>query len=383
VVSGRVGGKISVLRFDRRGRLDRTFGKAGLVREPIGADPEEGPVSVALQSDGKIVFAGATGDVNGDRRLGDGLVAVYRLHPNGKPDRSFGSRGAALLRRRGELLGAELGIDRVGRIVVVTRFHDSSEDGLQVLRLTKRGRLDRLFGRRGEQRVRFGRQSFLGSVAVDRAGRVYVAGSDFGNRKLSVLRLTSRGFLDFAFGSGGIASIPRRGILALATAVAVQRDGGVLLAGDERFAGNAPAPCGYCIFLTVGRLTPRGQTDPTFGTAGVVHTSLELPPDGDPELALQRNGRIVVAGGIQRGVSSSFLLARFLRNGTFDPVFGDHGYSVIDMRSAKRDDDIAKAVAIAGDGRLVLAGRSARDELEGGGSSGRIQFRFAVARLLP
>ena len=37
----------------------------------------------------------------------------------------------------------------------------------------------------------------------------------------------------------------------------------------------------------------------------------------------------------------------------------------------------------AGDGRLLVAGRSARDELEGGGSNGRIQFRFAVARFLP
>jgi uncharacterized delta-60 repeat protein len=212
---------------------------------------------------------------------------------------------------------------------------------------------------------------------------VYVAGSDFDNRKLNVLRLTSRGLIDSAFGKAGIANLPRRGVLALATAVSIQRDGGVLLAGDERFAGNAPAACGYCIFLTLGRLTPRGQPDPSFGTAGAVHTSLELPPSGDPRLALQRDGRLVVAGGIQRGVSSSFLLVRFLRNGTFDPGFGDHGFTVIDMRSAKRDDDLATALAIAGDGRIVVAGRSARDELEGGGPNGRIQFRFAVARFLP
>jgi hypothetical protein len=53
------------------------------------------------------------------------------------------------------------------------------------------------------------------------------------------------------------------------------------------------------------------------------------------------------------------------------------------MRSAQRDDDLATALAIDSDGRLVVAGRSARDALEGGGTSGRIQFRFAVARFLP
>jgi len=383
LVSGRVGAKISVVRFDRRGRLDRAFGTGGLVRESVGSDPEEGPVPVALQEDGKIVFAGATGDLNGDRRHGDGLLAVYRLLPDGKPDRSFGSRGAVLLRRQGELIGAELAIDRVGRIVVVTRFHGLNEDVLRVLRLTKTGRLDRAFGRSGEQKVGFGRASFLGSVAVDRAGRVYVAGSDFDRRTFNVLRLTTRGSLDSAFGSAGVVSVPRRGILALATAVAVQGNGRVVLAGDERFEGNSPAPCGYCVFLTVARLLPGGQPDPTFGGAGVVHTNLELTPGGEPELALQRDGRIVLAAGIQRGVSSSFLVVRVLRSGILDPGFGDHGYIVIDMRSAKRDNDTAKAVAIGGDGSLVVAGRSARDALEGGGPSGRVQYSFAVARLRP
>ncbi len=70
-------------------------------------------------------------------------------------------------------------------------------------------------------------------------------------------------------------------------------------------------------------------------------------------LALQRDGRIVVAGGIQPGLVSSFLLARFLRTGAIDPSFGGHGYTVTDMRSAKRKDDKATALAIAPDGRLV------------------------------
>jgi uncharacterized delta-60 repeat protein len=384
IVSGRVGGKISVVRFDRRGRLDRAFGKGGLVREPVGSDPEEGPVRVALQSDGKVVFVGTTADLNRDRQLGDAVVVVYRLRADGKPDRSFGSRGTFLLRRHADLIGAELAIDRIGRIVAVVRFHGSNdEDGLLVLRLTRGGQLDRTFGRRGTQEVRFGRQSFLGSVTVDRRGRVYVAGSDFDRRTISVLRLTARGFLDSAFGSRGIASLPLRGDLALATAVAVQPDGRVLLAGDERFSQNRPAPCGYCDFLTLGRLTGGGRLDPTFGAAGVVHTKLELPPSGGPALALQRDGRIVVAGGIQRELSSSFLLVRLLRSGEFDPSFGDHGYTVADMRSAKRDNDMATALAVARDGRIVVAGRSARDELEGGGTSGRIQFRFALARFLP
>jgi uncharacterized delta-60 repeat protein len=383
VVSGRVGGKISVVRFDPRGRLDRTFGARGLVRGPFGTDPEEGRVPVALKSDGKIVFAGATSDVNGDRRLGDGVLAVSRLLPNGKPDRSFGSRGTFLLRRDAELLGTELAIDRLGRIAVATRFHATNgDDGLLVLRLTHSGQPDRAFGRRGLQDVGFGRQSFLGSITVDGAGRVYVAGSDFDKRTLSVLRLTSRGRLDSGFGKAGVASLPNQADLALATAVAVQRNGRVVLSGEERFSSRPPVSCGYCIFLAVAQLTPRGDPDPTFGSAGVRHTTLELSPSSDPELALQRDGRIVVAGGLQRGITTSFLVVRLLRDGRFDPAFGNDGYTVTDMRSARRDYDEARAVAVGRDGRIVVAGRSARDELEGGGAGGRIQFRFAVARFV-
>src|SRR6185436_3369878 len=74
LVSGRVGGKVALARFDPRGLVDRAFGNGGLVREPIGSDPEEGVVRVAVQADGKIVFAGTTHDLNRDNQLGDGAL---------------------------------------------------------------------------------------------------------------------------------------------------------------------------------------------------------------------------------------------------------------------------------------------------------------------
>jgi len=319
--------------------------------------------------------------------VGDGVVAVYRLRPDGSRDRSFGTGGGVLLRRRSELLGSELAIDRSGRLVVVTRFNKAPDsDGLLVERLTTTGRLDRGFGHGGTQIVRFGRQSFLGSVAVDGLGRIYVAGTDLEQRTLSVARLTARGALDQRFGNRGIAKLPRRGLLALPTAVAVQPDGRVVLAGVEGFSSaSPPAPCGFCIFLALGRLARNGAPDRRFGEGGVVHTRLELNPSSNPALVLQRGSRIVVAGELQVGSASSFLVARFLRSGAFDSSFGaqGRGYTPVDMRSAKRENNTATAVAAARDGRVVVAGRSARDALEGGGKTGRIQYRFAVARLLP
>jgi uncharacterized delta-60 repeat protein len=288
------------------------------------------------------------------------------------------------IRRRQELLGAELALDPAGRIVVVTRFQGLRRSGLLVLRLTNRGRLDPSFGRRGQREVRFGQQSFLGSATVDRQGRVYVAGADLAKRTFSVLRLTARGSVDAGFGTAGIARLPHRGVLALPSAIAVDPDGRIVLAGAETFSREAaPVPCGFCGFLSVARLTPNGHADRAFGTMGIVHTTLELTPSPGLGLALQSDGRIVVVGGIQREQSSSFLLVRLLRRGAFDPSLNSNGYIVTDMSSAKRKDSRATALAITGDGRYVVAGRSGRDALEGGGSRGRIQYRLAVARYLP
>jgi uncharacterized delta-60 repeat protein len=229
-------------------------------------------------------------------------------------------------------------------------------------------------------------QSFVGSAAVDRRGRVYLTGTglDLADRFLGVLRLTARGVPDSAFGRGGFARLPRQGFLAIPEAIAIQPDGRVVVAGNERFADHGPG-CTYCSFLAVGRFTLGGRPDRTFGQDGVNLTRLRLSEAGNSlGLGLDRDGRIVVAGGIAQGVSgSSFFVARLLRSGGFDRGFAGRGYVVTDMGSGRLDDDYATALGIAPDGRIVVAGRSARDELEGGGTSGRVQFRFAVARFLP
>jgi uncharacterized delta-60 repeat protein len=377
LVSGRIDGKLALVRFDARGKRDRSFGRSGLVRRQIGTDAEEGPVRIAVQPDGKIVFAGTTSDLNTDNSLGDGAFAIYRLTPSGRPDTSFGNRGGVLVRTHGrQLIGAGLALDTAGRIVVASRYEGLDNGGATVLRLTRNGGLDPAFGRKGQADLRF---ATVDGVVVDRAARVYVAGTTVNDRVLAVVRLTARGRLDRSYGRRGIATLARRGDLALSEAVAIQPDGRVVLAGVEGFLPErAPAPCSDCDFLVLGRITPAGRADRSFGEAGVVHTRFEQGSGLEMGLALQRNGRIVVATGIEGAFSagSSFLLARFLADGAPDPEFRGHGYAITDMRSAKRNIDFATAVALAPGGRIVVAGRSARDALEGS----TVQWRFALAR---
>jgi hypothetical protein len=73
-------------------------------------------------------------------------------------------------------------------------------------------------------------------------------------------------------------------------------------------------------------------------------------------LALQKNGRLVVVGGTQDvpgALEYSFALARYRKNGSLDPKFGTNGLLVT---GTPANDEQAKGVAIQQDGRIVVAG---------------------------
>jgi uncharacterized delta-60 repeat protein len=76
--------EVALARYHPDGSLDATFGGSGVVRGQPSRLAEAG--AVAIRPDGKIVVAGTS-----DRRVADFALARYR--PDGRLDRTFGSRG--------------------------------------------------------------------------------------------------------------------------------------------------------------------------------------------------------------------------------------------------------------------------------------------------
>lgn len=128
-------GRDSVLRFEKRGQLDRDYGVDGRARLPAGFR-----VSTFLaQRDGSVIVVGRTGL--------QGKMAAYLLTARGRPARGFGHEGLALV-SFGDLRHTEARsvlIEPDGRIVLVGWAGGQAA----AARLLPDGRLDPDFGRRG------------------------------------------------------------------------------------------------------------------------------------------------------------------------------------------------------------------------------------------
>jgi uncharacterized delta-60 repeat protein len=161
---------------------------------------------------------------------------------------------------------------------------------------------------------------------------------------------------DGAFGTGGIVVTDFPGpSAAWAADVVVQPDGNLVAVG--RASGADGADFGLARYL------PSGALDPSFGVGGRVTTNFggAVPGyDRAQAVALQPDGRIVVAGVTGFFWAADVALARYLPTGALDPDFGvgglvttNSGFSII---GGTPDLDAAFDVLVQPDGRIVVAG---------------------------
>ncbi|MBF8255996.1 MAG: putative delta-60 repeat protein [Anaerolineales bacterium] len=100
-----------------------------------------------------------------------------------------------------------------------------------------------------------------------------------------------------------------------------------------------------------------GPLDTTFGTGGKVTTAFGPSPDEAHSVAIQSDGKIVVAGYSFNGTFNNFALARYATNGSLDTTFGTGGK--VTTAFGTDTNDRSWSVAIQSDGKIVAAGESA------------------------
>jgi uncharacterized delta-60 repeat protein len=142
-------------------------------------------------------------------------------------------------------------------------------------------------------------------------GSVLISGGAFdGTDELLMLR--PDGTPDAAFGVNGLAQLGGGERLDV-TALLRQADGSLLVV-----AADYPDR-----HLVVQRLQPNGQLDRTYGSGGVVRTSIEQTCGCGTDAALTPSGELLLTGGLR--IAGGLLVERLTSSGAPDAGFGNGG----------------------------------------------------------
>lgn len=156
------------------------------------------------------------------------------------------------------------------------------------------------------------------------------------------------GLLDKTFGNAGIVSTNFEAP-DIALGLALQPDGKIIAVGGSELGGTGD--------FALARYNVDGSLDTSFGTAGKVTTAFSGGVDTAFAVALQSDGKIVVAGGTDINGTGDIAIARYNYNGSLDTTFNAAGPTpgVITL-SLTAGVDQAHGVAIQNNGAIVLVG---------------------------
>jgi uncharacterized delta-60 repeat protein len=336
-------GDFALIRLERDGRIDATFGRSGKVVTAVGAGSDIAH-AMAIQDDGKIVLVGSTSTSE------TGLdIAVVRYLADGSLDANFGKGGKVVvsLSKDSDVAHAVL-IQKDGKIVAAGQSsRGSSSTGLDfaLVRLEPDGTLDETFGDGGSvvTPVADGSTSdvvyALASQEIEGEERLVAAG---GEGDFALARYTPDGTLDASFGNEGTLRGVLGSVIGSARSLEVTARGELLAAGHH----------GHDFALA--RVTDSGAVDTTFGEDGVVITPISAENwDEARGLAIESGGKIVIGGWAYAGGGSSgdFALARYSADGELDVSFGNDGIVLTEVAPATKN-DVASAVLLQADDRV-------------------------------
>lgn len=358
----------SLVRFTSDGRLDTSFNPGGttpgIQSDPVGVCPC-GAQAMALQSDGKILAAGYAG--NGTDL--DFVVARYNT------DGTLDAANFSILSNQPGVIMVPIGsgtddqaealaLRSNGSVVVAGFSYNGTDDDFAVAQVNKDGILDvLLFGTNGVTTTDLsGADDKALAAAIQPDGKIVLAGyATNADTDFALARYNDDGTLDTTFNPGGA----KPGTITtdfgagndVAQAIVIQMDGRILVAGT---AGDGTGSS-----FALARYNSNGTLDTTFNPGGTkpgtVTTDFAGSTDKAYAVAIQPDGKVVVAGYATSGGRSDFAVARYNGDGTLDTGLnaggGKPGTLITAIGSSSTS--TAKALALQPDGEMVLAGYAA------------------------
>nr|WP_321227864.1 T9SS type A sorting domain-containing protein [uncultured Psychroserpens sp.] len=192
-----------------------------------------------------------------------------------------------------------------------------------------------------------------------------LAGGTAGYEFATLLSYNQDGSLNTAFGTNGKLILNFNGSREHIKDMIKQPDGKILITSETKNEDDD-------YDFIVARINQDGTYDTSFGNNGVATIIFGNDDERPSSLALQPDGKIIVAGYTDGNIIYKMAIARLLPNGTLDNTFSDDGKQtlIINNRSEYFND-----VDITFDGKIIASGGTVL-------ASGSSQGRMAIVRYL-
>ncbi len=180
-------------------------------------------------------------------------------------------------------------------------------------------------------------------------GKILLAGFQEDNniRDFAVARYNPDGSLDNSFGSSGLVIFDAGTGSDAAWSMALQDDGKIILAGTVYHQFSSVDD------MAMVRLNSDGTPDNSFGTAGFVFTDIDQHWDNANDIALQPDGKILLAGEGYANDKRNVCVVRYNSNGGLDASFGTGGIALFAIGTG---DDRTESISLQSDGKILTCG---------------------------
>lgn len=296
-----------IARFNNNGSIDNTFGDDGFMLEPAQSASSIVIEDFKVQPDGKMLMAGFKKVLQTGKNID---LKVERYNSDGSKDAGFGVNGTFTLDIDTVDKGMEIELQPDGKILI-------------------------------------------GGVAGwDSFPPGQTSGQFVPILSMVIARLNSNGELDNTFGNGGVVYKPHFHEANYCLSLAIRTNGNIIATGNYSYLG--------CAFLIAYGLTSTGQDDTSFGQGGryteTNHVLVNISAIGT---IAKPDGKVLFVGSttVMNTPGLHFCIYGVLPNATPDHTIGNNdslAFQFFDYSSS----EAARGVALQADGKIVIAGQS-------------------------
>lgn len=281
-------------------------------------------------------------------------VAVFS-EPSGILDSSFGTSGILTKKILTSYSGGKVIREQSDGKILVAGYYEKI---VYILRYNANGTVDTSFGTDGAGIVYTDLTNIsdysdtVADMKIQPDGKIVICGylnnyNNGDNYDFFIIRYNSNGSLDTTFNGDGLASY-NMGSGDFAFALTFQSDGKILVVGKAESQ-----------FLTI-RFNTDGYFDTSFASKGYHLTNpLQNSQSEAREVAIDKDGKIVVAGYSILSSDTYFTMVRYNPNGVVDTSFGSNGV----QKSPTIGSYYCYSMGIQQDGKILLAGNNSGNQI--------------------